>query len=92
MQYLSPYSAIGSCNSLSGLGISVQVKIPKPVTDALKLFPSLARQLPNYTAEAERQTSKAEASIDSINLTMQTLGVAVVFGGVIAVLLLREKK
>lgn len=85
MQYIGP-------QSLSDLAIDVQVKIPKPVTDALKLFPSLTKQLPLYTAEAERQTSKAEASIDSINLTMQTMGVAVVFAGVIAVLLLREKK
>ncbi len=68
------------------------VKIPKPVTEALKLAPSIAQQFPRYAREAEKQTAKAEAAIDSINLTIQTLGVALVFGGIIAVLLMREKQ
>jgi len=76
---------------LSGMGISVDVKIPRPVTEALKLAPSLAQQLPKYAHEAEKQTAKAEGAIDSINLTIKTLGVALVFGGIIAILLLREK-
>ncbi len=77
---------------LGALGISVGVKLPKSVTDALKLAPSLAKELPKYTQQAERQIVKAEAAIDSVNLTIQTLGVAVVFGGIIIALLMREKE
>lgn len=78
-------------NKLGDLAISVGIKLPKPLTEALKLAPSISKQLPAYTREAEKQTAKAEAAIDSINLTIQTLGVALVFGGIIAVLLLRER-
>ncbi len=91
MYHVNPYLPGVSYDGMGSLGVSVSVKIPKPVTEALKLAPSIAKQLPAYTREAERQTAKAEAAIDSINLTVQTLGVAVVFSGIIAVLLLREK-
>ncbi len=76
---------------MDDLSISVDVKIPKPVTEALKLAPSFAKILPQYAHEAEKQTAKAESAVNSINLTIQTLGVALVFGGIIAILLLREK-
>ncbi len=92
MFHVNPnYPGIPYGNGFGSLGISVGVKLPKPLTEALKLAPSIAKQLPSYTREAEKQTAKAEAAIDSINLTIQTLGVAVVFGGIIAVLLMREK-
>lgn len=84
MHYIGP-------NTLGDLGISVGVKLPAPVTQALKLAPSLAQQAPKYLHELEKQTSKAESAVDSINLTIQTLGVALVFGGIVAVLLMREK-
>lgn len=76
---------------MGALGISVSVKLPKPVTEALKLAPSIAKTLPQYTRQVETQVVKAEAAIDAVNLTVQTLGVALVFGGIITVLLLREK-
>ncbi len=79
-------------SGLSDLSLDVSVKIPKPVTEALKLLPSAAKILPQYAREAEKQTARAESAIDSINLTVQTLGVALVFGGIIAILLLREKE
>ncbi len=78
-------------NAFGNLGIDVAVKLPKPLTEALKLAPSVAKALPLYAREAEKQTAKAEGAINSINLTIQTLGVALVFGGIIAILLLREK-
>lgn len=77
---------------VGSLGISVGIKLPAPVTTALKLLPSLAQQAPKYTQEVEKQTAKAEAAVDAVNLTVETLGVALVFGGIIAVLLMREKK
>lgn len=79
-------------NAFGDMGIDVSVKIPKPVTDALKLLPSLAQQAPKYTQEIEKQAASASAAVDAVNLTVETLGIALVFGGIIAVLLLREKK
>ncbi len=78
--------------TLGAMGISVSVSLPKPLTTALKLVPSIAKTLPQYTQQAEKQIVKAEAAVDSINLTVQTLGVAVVFGGIIIALLMREKE
>ncbi len=84
MQYIGP-------NNLGAMGISVHVSLPKPVTEALKLAPSIAKIAPLYAREVEKQTAKAESAVDAVNLTVQTLGVALVFGGIIAVLLMREK-
>lgn len=84
MSYFGPHN-------MGDLSIDVSVKIPKPVTEALKLLPSLAKVAPLYTRQAEKQVARAESAIDAVNLTVQTLGVALVFGGIIAVLLFREK-
>ena len=76
---------------MGDLSLDVKVKLPGPVTQALKLAPSIAKEAPKYLHQLEKQTAKAESAVDSINLTIQTLGVALVFGGIITVLLMREK-
>lgn len=84
MQYISP-------DNLGSLGIDVKVKFPGPVTEALKLVPSLAKVAPLYARQVEQQTAKAQSAVDAVNLTVETIGVALVFGGIIVALLLREK-
>lgn len=87
-----PSNVNNSIPGVSGLGIDVSVKLPGPLTTALKLVPSIGQQLPKYAQSLEQQTARAQSAIDSVNLTVETLGIALVFGGIIVALLMREKK
>lgn len=79
-------------NSFGDLSIDVQVKIPKSLTEAAKIVPSLAKTFPQYAHEFQKETQRVTGVADAVNITVQTLGVALIFGGVIVALLLREKK
>ena len=66
---------------LNGLGgFKVKVQIPAEIRSA-------AKELPEFSAVANRMT----AATDAMNITMQTVAVAVILGGIVAMLLLREK-
>ena len=66
---------------LNGLGFSVSVKIPAELKTA-------AKALPEFSATSNRMT----AAVDAMNITMQTVVVAGIFGVIVAVLLFRDKK
>lgn len=76
--------------NLGGLGISASVKLPKSVTDTLKSLPQIREEAKDYVRVAETQVSRATAVGNSLTITVQTVGIAVVFGAVIAALLIRE--
>ena len=79
-------------SGMGDLGISVNVKIPKPVTDALKQLPDLRQEFKQAGSQAETQASRALATGESIVRTVQVIGVTVAIAAVIAALLIREKK
>ncbi len=79
-------------DNLGAMGISVDIKIPHSVTEAAKIVPSLAKTFPQYAHEFQKETQRVTGVADAVNITVQTLGVALIFGGVIVALLLREKK
>ena len=88
------FKGLGDCVDgigLSALGISVDVKIPKAITEAAKLAPSIAHQFPAYAHELQKESAKVTGTVDAINIGLQSLGVALIFGGIITVLILREK-
>ncbi len=78
-------------DGVEGLGIDVSIKIPKAVTEAARLAPSIAHQFPLYAREFQKETAKVTGTVDAINIGLQTLGVSLIVGGIVAVLLLREK-
>jgi hypothetical protein len=78
-------------DGLGDLAISVDVKIPKPITEAAKILPSIAHQFPQYAKELEKQAAAVTGTVDAVNIGLQSLGVAVIFGGIIFILLSREK-
>ncbi len=78
-------------DGVGDLAISVDVKIPKSVSEAARILPSVAHQFPAYAHEFQKETAKITGTVDAINIGLQTLGISLVVGGIIAVLLLREK-
>lgn len=96
----NPYPATGTfgledyvdgIGDLSTMGISVDVKIPRAITEAAKIAPSIARQFPAYAHELQKESARVTGTVDAINIGLQTLGVSLVVGGIVAVLLLRER-
>ena len=76
---------------MGDLAISVDVKIPRSITEAAKIAPSIAHEFPKYAHEFQKETARVTGTVDAINIGLQTLGVSLVVGGIIAILLLREK-
>ncbi len=74
------------------LAIDVKVGLPKSVVEAAKLAPSIARQFPAYAHEFQKETARVSGVADAVNITVQTLGVGLLFGGIVIALLMREKK
>ncbi len=77
---------------LGALSFDLNVHLPKAVTEAAKLAPSIAKQLPSYAHQFQTETARVQGVADAVNVTVQSLGVALLFGGIATVLLLREKK
>lgn len=66
-------------SGIGNLGISVSVKIPKPILQAAKEIPEI-----NHTLDRTR------AAIDASAITSQSVAMLAVMGAVIVVLLYRE--
>ncbi len=72
-------------------GISVGVKIPKSVTDVLKLVPEIKKEAPAYAKALQAEAANTRSAVSSVGVIAETGVVALVFGGIIAALLFREK-
>lgn len=75
---------------LGELGIDAKVSLPKPLTEALKTLPQIRGEAKAIARTADAQASRVVASAEAATITAQTAVVALVFGGIIAALLLRE--
>lgn len=75
------FSGIGDLIGIGdlGIGVSVKVKLPPEVKQAV-------RELPNLSEGVK----SVGAALDAANVTSQTVAVMYTFGAIVAVLLLRE--
>lgn len=81
----------GNLGNMQDLSIDVSVKLPKSVVEAARIAPSLAKEFPKYAHKLQEESARVTGTVDAINIGLQTLGVSLIVGGIITVLLLREK-
>ena len=76
---------------LGAMGIGVDIKIPKAVTEAARLAPSIAKEFPAYAHKLQEEAARVTGTVDAVNIGIQAIAVAGIFGGIVLVLLMREK-
>jgi hypothetical protein len=76
---------------MNDLSIDVAVKLPGSIVTAAKIIPSLSKQFPAYAHEFQKETARVTGTVDAINIGLQSVAVAGIFGVIIFALLSREK-
>ena len=58
---------------MSGLGVSVKVKLPKEISAAAKQIPALEQEFAAFTDVLKNQTPGVKATLDTTNALAQTI-------------------
>ncbi len=85
-----PFSDTGE--RMAGLGVSVSVSLPAPVSKFLKSVPDIRAEAKSYAKSAETQASRGIATADAAIVAGESIAVAAMFGLIIYGLLSRERK